>query len=88
MKRSRFTQEQMITAIKRHESGQKTVDICRELGISQGTFYKWKTKYGGMEVSDAKKMKDMEDENRRLKQMVADLSLDKQALQWVVEKKL
>ena len=48
MKRSRFTQEQMITAIKRHESGQKTADICRELGISQGTFYKWKTKYGGI----------------------------------------
>lgn len=87
MKKSRFSEEQMISAIKRQESGQKTADICRDLGISLGTFYKWKSKFGGMDVSEAKKLKGLEDENRRLKQMVADLSLDKQALQWALEKK-
>ena len=87
MKRSRFSEEQIIAAIKRQESGQKAADICRELGISQGTFYKWKAKFGGMDVSEAKRLKALEDENRRLKQMVVDLSLDKQALQWAIEKK-
>jgi putative transposase len=87
MRKSKFTEEQIITTIKRHESGVKTADLCRELGISQGTFYKWKAKFGGMDVSQAKKLKAMEDENRKLKTMVADLSLDKQALQWALGKK-
>ena len=87
MKKSRYSEEQIITAIKRQESGQKTADICRELGISPATFYKWKAKFGGMDVDEAKRLKALEDENRRLKQMVADLSLDKQALQWALEKK-
>ena len=87
MKRSRFTEEQIITAIKRQEAGERTADICREMGISQGTFYKWKAKFGGMDVSEAKRLRSLEDENRKLKQLVADLSLDKQALQWALEKK-
>lgn len=88
MKRSKFTEEQIIKAIKRQEAGEKTTDICRSLGISQGTFYKWKAKFGGLEVSEAKRLRTLEDENRRLKQLVAELSLDKQALQYVIEKKL
>ncbi|NRA65407.1 MAG: transposase [Pseudobacteriovorax sp.] len=88
MKRSKFTEEQIIKAIKRQEAGEKTTDICRDLGISQGTFYKWKSKFGGMEVSEAKRLKCLEDENKRLKRLVADLSLDKQALKYIVEKKL
>lgn len=87
MKRSRFTEEQMIGILKQQEAGIKLTDICREHGISTGTFYKWKSKFGGMEVSDAKGLKAMEDENRRLKQIVADLTLDNQALKFVVEKK-
>jgi putative transposase len=87
MRKSRFTEEQMITAIKRQEAGMKTSDLCCEIGISMGTFYKWKAKYGGMDVSQAKKFKSTEEENRRLKQIVADLTLDKQALQWALEKK-
>ena len=87
MKRSRFSEEQIIAVIKRQEGGEKTSTLCRELGISQGTFYKWKAKFGGMDVSEAKKLRSLEDENRKLKQLVADLSLDKQALQWALEKK-
>ena len=87
MRKSRFTEEQMIMTIKRQEAGVKTADLCREIGISMGTFYKWKAKYGGMDVSQAKKFKATEEENRRLKQIVADLTLDKQALQWALEKK-
>lgn len=88
MKRSRFSEEQMIKAIKRQEVGEKTKDICRDLGVSQGTFYKWKEKFGGMDVSEARRLKTLEDENRRLKQLVADLSLDNHALKFIVEKKL
>ena len=88
MKRSRFSEEQIIKAIKRQEAGEKTKDICRDLGIAQGTFYKWKEKFGGMEVSEARRLRSLEDENRRLKQLVADLSLDNQALKQIVEKKL
>jgi len=88
MKRSRFSEEQIIKAIKRQEAGEKTKDICRDLGIAQGTFYKWKEKFGGMEVSEARRLRSLEDENKRLKQLVADLSLDNQALKQIVEKKL
>ena len=87
MKRSRFTEEQIITILKKQEAGVKLADICREHGISTGTFYQWRSKFGGMEVSEAKKLRSLEDENRRLKQIVADLTLDNHALKYVVEKK-
>lgn len=87
MKKSRFTEEQIIKALKRHEAGEKTSDLCRELGVSQQAFYKWKAKFGGLEVSEAQKLRALEDENRRLKQLVADQALDNQALRYLVEKK-
>ncbi len=85
--KKRFTEEQIIRILQEAESGIKVMDLCRKHGISDATYYNWKAKYGGMTVSDAKKLKTLEDENRRLKRLVADLSLDKQALQAVVEKK-
>jgi putative transposase len=87
MKKSRFTEEQIIKAIKRQEAGEKTADICRELGVSQQAFYNWKNKFGGMEVSEAQKLRALEDENRRLKQIVADQALDIQAIKFLLEKK-
>lgn len=85
--KKRFTEEQIINILKAHESGLKLTDILRQHGISEQTFYRWKSKYGGLEVSDAKKLKQLEDENRRLKQLVGELTLDNQALKWVIEKK-
>lgn len=87
MPRRRHTEEQIIGVLKKAEGGAKTVDLCRELGISQHTFYKWKAKYGGMEVSDARKLRALEDENRRLKQIVANQALDIEALKAVCSKK-
>lgn len=87
MKKSRFTEEQIIKALKRQEAGEKVQDICRDLGVSQQAFYKWKAKYGGLEVSEAQRLKALEDENRRLKQLVAEQDLDNQALRFLVEKK-
>lgn len=87
MKKSKFTEEQIIAALKLAEAGGKVDEICRKLGVTVTTFYRWKRKYGGLEVSDAKKLKALEDENRRLKQMVADQALDLQALQLVLSKK-
>lgn len=87
MKKSRFTEEQIIKAIKRQEAGEKTADICRDLGISQQAFYKWKSKFGGMDVSEAQKLRALEDENRRLRQIVADQALDIQAIKFLLEKK-
>ena len=87
MKKSRYTEEQIIAILKQHEAGVKTADLCREHGISAATFYVWKSKYGGMEIGEAQRLKQLEDENRKLKQMVADLMLDKQALQAVLSKK-
>lgn len=87
MKKSRFTEEQIIKAIKRQETGEKTADICRELGISQQAFCNWKNKFGGMEVSEAQKLRALEDVNRRLKQIVADQALDIQAIKFLLEKK-
>ena len=87
MKRSRFTEEQIIGFLKRHEAGAKIQELCREAGITDGTFYNWKAKYGGMDVSEAKRLRTLEDENRRLKQIVADLTLDNQALKYITEKK-
>lgn len=76
----KFSEEQIIGALKRLESGMKTADLAREMNVAEGTIYKWKSKYGGMEVSDAKHLRALEDENRRLKHLVADLTLDNQAL--------
>jgi len=87
MKGKKFTEEQMITAIKQHENGAAVKDICRQQGITPATLYRWKTKFGGMEVSDAKKLRGLEDENRRLKKLVADMALDIQILKDVNSKK-
>ena len=87
MKKSRYTEEQIIAVLKEVEAGAKLQDVVRRLGVTEQTYYRWKAKYGGMEVSDAKKLKALEDENRRLKQMVADQALDLQALKAVVAKK-
>ena len=86
MKKSRYTEEQIIAILKQHEAGVKTADLWREHGISDATFYNWKAKYGGLDVSEAQRLRQMEDENRRLKALVADLSLDKEALKAVIRK--
>jgi putative transposase len=85
MKKSRYTEEQIIGILK-HEAGVKTLDVCREHGISAATFYGWKQRFGGMEVSEAQRLKAMEDENRRLKLLVAELSLHGEALKAVIRK--
>ncbi|HBW8316255.1 IS3 family transposase [Klebsiella pneumoniae] len=87
MRKARFTEHQIIAVLKSVEAGRTVKDVCREAGISEASYYDWKAKYGGMEASDIKKMKDLEDENRRLKQMFADLSLECRALKDVIEKK-
>ena len=88
MRSSRFTEEQIIGMQKEQEAGAKTADVCRKHGISAATFYKFKAKFGGMEVSDARRLKALEDENARLKKLVAELSLDREMLQDVVRRKL
>ena len=87
MRKSRFTEEQIIAALKEHDAGARVRDLSRKLGITEHTFYRWRAKYGGMEVSDARKLKALEDENRRLKHLVADLTLDNQMLKAVNAKK-
>jgi putative transposase len=87
MKRSRFTTEQIIGVLKEHQAGLKAGELARKHGISEHTFYRWKAKYGGIEVSEAQRLKQLEDENRRLKHLVADLTLDNQALKVVLGKK-
>ena len=86
MKKGRFTPEQIIGVLKQHEAGRKVQELARELSVSEATIYTWKSKYGGMDVSEAQRLKSLEDENRRLKQLVADLSLDKEALKGIVRK--
>jgi putative transposase len=87
MKRSRFTEEQIIGMIREQESGQKTADVCRRHGISEATFYKYKAKYGGMDVSDTRRFKALEDENARLKKLLADQMLDNAMLRDIASKK-
>jgi len=87
MKRSRFTESQIVKILKEHEAGSKTADLCRKHGISEATFYNRRKKYGGMDTSQLKKLKELEGENQRLKRMYAELSLDHELLKDVIEKK-
>ena len=87
MRKSRYSEEKIIRVLQQVEAGQKVKDVVREHGISEQTYYRWKSKYGGMSVSEAKRLKQLEAENRQLKKLVADLSLDKQMLQEVVDRK-
>jgi putative transposase len=86
MKKNRHSEEQIINILKEAEAGISITELCRKYGISDQTYYNWKAKYGGMTVSDARKLKQLENENRRLKHLVADLTLDNQALKAVVSK--
>ena len=87
MKRSRFTEEQIIAILREQESGMKTADVCRKHGISEATVYKYKAKFGGMDVSDARRLKALEDENAKLKKLLADSMLDNAMLKDVASKK-
>ena len=86
MKKTKHTEEKIIGAVKQLEAGRPVKEVAREMGVTDQTLYNWKSKFGGMEVSDAKKLRALEEENRRLKEMVADLSLDKAALTAVIRK--
>jgi putative transposase len=86
MKKDRFSQEQIIGILKQYEAGRKVPELACEYGVGEATIYTWKSKYGGLEVNEAQRLKSLEDENRRLKQLVADLSLDKEALKAIVRK--
>ena len=87
MRKGRFSEEQVIGVLKAVESGRKVADVCREHGIAQGTFFRWKAKYGGLEVSEARRLRELEEENRRLKHAVAELTLDKQILKEALSRK-
>ena len=87
MKRSRFTEEQIVKILKLQENGLKVTEVCRQNGISEQTFYRWKSKYGGMSVSEIKRLKELEAENRRLKQLIGEKELDILALKAALEKK-
>lgn len=85
--KKRYTEEQIIRAIKQHEAGSKVGDICRDMGISQGTFYNWRSKYAGLEVNEAKRLKELETENNKLKRLLAEKMLEVEAMKDVVSKK-
>ena len=87
MKNTRFTEKQIVSALKRQEGGIPTKELCRELGISEATFYNWKSKYGGMEASEVKRIKELEEENARLKRMYANLAMDNEILRDLFTKK-
>ncbi len=88
MKKSKFTPEQIARVLKEFDQGKKVEEITREYGISRAAFYKWRQRYGGMEASELKRLKQLEEENARLKRMYAELALDLEAARWVIEKKL
>jgi putative transposase len=87
MKKKRFSEEQIIRAIKEHEAGARVEDICRKLGISNGTFYNWRSKYAGLEVNEAKRLRELESENAKLKKMLVDKLLEVEAMKDVLSKK-
>jgi putative transposase len=87
MKKAKFTETQIVKALKEHQNGRSSEDLCRELGIHKGTFYNWRKKYGGMESNELKRLKELEEENRKLKAMYADLALDHKILKDVLSKK-
>lgn len=87
MKKTRFTEEQIVGALKQAEAGMKVAEVCRQIGVSQYTFYYWRRKYGGLEVNEAKRLRELEAENAKLKKLVANLSLDNLALKEVLSKK-
>ncbi len=87
MKRSRFSEEQIIAILKEHEAGVATAEVCRRHGVSSATFYKWKAKFGGLEVSDAKRLRQLEDENAKLKRLLAEAMLDNAMLKEIAVKK-
>lgn len=88
MKRSKFSEERIVYALKQHSNGKSVLEICREMGVSDKTFYNWKKRYGDMGTNEVRELKQLRDENNKLKRLVADLTLDKQILQDVVAKKI
>ena len=88
MKKTRYTEEQIAFALKQAETGTRVEEVCRKMGISEATFYNWKKKFGGMGVTELRRLRQREEENQRLKRLVADLSLDKEMLQEVIKKKV
>ena len=88
MKKTRFTEEQILKVLKEYQAGKKVTDICREHGISDVTFYNWKSKYRGMQLSELKRLRELESENGKLKRIVAELNLENYALKDLIEKKL
>lgn len=87
MRKSRFTESQIVQTLKQVEGGRKVKDVCREIGVSEATYYQWKSKYGGMEAADVRRLKELEDENNRLKRMYAELALENTALKDVIAQK-
>ena len=88
MKKSRYSETQIVSILKKHEAGVKLTELCREYGISEATFYNWKARYGGMDVNEVKRLRDLESENAKLKKMYAELSLENYALKDLIAKKL